>query len=259
MKEKSEKIEDMFDSIQATRSEIFYLITAEKNFVQFVTNYEDIKRLASIFPEHKKDLFKLVVESNNFNRLTKSIENVSELIDIFPEHKEESYRLVFKPENCTRLITHYIHLRSLTIYFQEYKEELYQWVTQPNNFKRLIDSSNTLKALITDFPEHANNIKDLFMEPQHFMRIVSNAAIRSEFMQRPSIHAYTQGAAIGFFSNRPEGELLMPELAAHIASFLDRKSGGLLAQTRISAATAANIAEEEAKKIEEEDNIPRPQ
>lgn len=260
MKEKIEKIKDSFNAIQATRSKIFYLITAEEHFVRFTNNYKEIERLVSLFPEHKEDLFTLVVQSNHFNRLAPDIESVLEFVTIFPEHKEAFFKLIFKPDNCTRLISHYINLRTLTIYFPEYKEEMYQWITRSDNFTRLVDNTIILQGLTEDFPEHRKEVEALLVKPQHFMRIVSSEVLRSEFMKLPMIQAYTQGAAVGFFSRRAEGELLPPELAEYIGSFLDRKSGGQLAQTRRSAAREAGLAEAAAApQIEEENTTPGPQ
>ncbi|MFW2572263.1 hypothetical protein [Legionella sp. 29fVS95] len=258
MKEKIKEIKESFNRIQAIRSEIVDVMISDENFVRFASNYKEIECLVSLFPEHKEALYKRVVQTNHFARLTTDIDSVVEFVKIFPEHKEDFFKLVFNPDHSTRLISHYINLRTLTIYFPEYKEAMYQWITRLDNFTRLVDNSIILQGLTTDFPEHQQEIEELLLQPRHFMRIVSSEALRSEFMRHPMIQAYTRGAAIGFFSRCNEGELLPPELADYVGSFLDRKSGGRLAQTRRSAAREASLAEAAAAPKLDEENTATP-
>lgn len=263
------------------KEDLFKLVTESKNFNRFTSNLYKVLDLVDIFPEHKEDFFRLIINGENFTRLITQGFNAGELDKHFSGHTEEIIQLVID-HHFNRIVNLDYDLRCLVndfpqyqeLYrqsiksnthtvlacadiFPEHREDVYQFITHPENFPRLITDLGKLVDLAKKFLEHDKDIQKLYMKPENFMRFQWREDARNAFINSPTIQAYTRGAAIGFFSRRPEGELIPEELAEYIGTFLDRKSGGQLAQTRRSAATEANLAQ--AKMEEAGDNTPSPQ
>ena len=106
-------------------------------------------------------------------------------------------------------------------------EELNSALNNPNEFKRLIKNNFELRETAKRFPGHA----EIFTQP------TVEQALKAMMLQSKAAQFYTAGAATGALASGTPP--LPPEIGHHIGLFLDRKTGGRLAQTSKTAAETA--------------------
>lgn len=164
------------------------------------------------------------------------IATTRELCDLakkLPNDKEELFVLLVLPGSFERLVTDLSDLLDLTETFPNHKEDLFKLLVQPDNFKRIISGEDDLAILAQKFPNQVllkkATVKDVF----------------AEILNSREQKAYIRGAAIGFFAN-----MLSAEVAYHIGTFLDRKTGAMLAQATKNAAALAQS--------KHDDKLPKP-
>ena len=156
---------------------------------------------------------------------------------------EELNSALNNPNEFKRLIKSNFDLRKTAERFPDHAETLIQVVLNDSNeFKRLIEDNFDLRKTAERFPDHA----EIFTQP------TVEQALKAMMFQSKAAQSYTAGAAAGALaSGTPR---LPPEMGHHIGLFLDRKTGGRLAQT---SKTAAETAAETAEKMQNKNKSPR--
>lgn len=237
----------------------------------------ELLELIDSYPEEKGALFKFIIQPENWSKLTN---DPTQFFAGEIPNEEELYQFIKQPENWSQLVKGISTVKKLVEIFPEHKEELYQLVIRPNNWAQITNDPTWKRAngrlllllMLSAFPEKSEKFLDFLMQSgallsyikndddlKKISKIFSNSELLkngkleevleilnrlNRFNNSPAEKAYTQGAVVGLFSDR-----LPPEVSHYLGDFLDRNSGGKVAQVSKVCADMAHEEQERSEKL----------
>ncbi|WP_454784145.1 hypothetical protein [Legionella sp. WA2024007413] len=213
---------------------------------QLIENVDDFKSAVRSFPDYEASLVEFLSEPDVFNRLIKDHKDFMMITRDLPSHKEALItmsRVLSDPEAFDRLIKNNKEFIDTARQYAPYKPDLIRMSRVLSNieaFDRLIKNEYEFKSIKEAFNKY-NVFKEDNFESQR-LQVVQTVS---------SAKAFTRGATVGALAGGELSQKLPPEVSSYIGSFLGRKDGANLAQTR-------KEANELAKEEEERQNTLKP-